>query len=170
MHLKNLKTFFNNWIPGSSPKMTRAAGFSFIEIMVALTLLAIFGTSLFLTQTNLLQKLLKTHTSVINLFETDQQLLQFQQQVQQALQQKKSPESVKLHHENKQLLLTTDIQVKRFSSGSKFFKDFEKTVGLVQATTQQDHTSEQWWSFIYLVAPKEDEKKDKEAKSAKVAS
>lgn len=145
MHLKNHKS-----------------GFSFIEIMVAMTLLAIFGSSLFLTQTSLLNKLLKTHTTVINLLETDQQLLKFHQQVQQALQQKKSPESVTLHHENQNPTYVTDIKVKHFSNNSKFFKDFEKTVGLVQATITQDNKSEQWWSFMYIVAPKEDEK-NKEA-------
>lgn len=141
-------------------------GFSFIEIMVAMTLLAIFGTSLFLTQTNLFQKLLKTHTTVINLFETDQQLLKFHQQVQQALQQKKSPESVTVHHENQNPSYVTDIKVKRFSNNSKLFKDFEKTVGLVQATIKQDSKSEDWWSFMYIVAPQEDETK-KEAPQAK---
>ncbi len=147
-------------------KNHKKPGFSFIEIMVAMTLLAIFGTSLFLTQTNLFQKLLKTHTTVINLFETDQQLLKFHQQVQQALQQKKSPESVNLHHENQNPFYVTDIKVKRFSNNSKLFKDFEKTVGLVQATITQDNKSENWWSFIYIVTPKEDENKN-EAPQAK---
>ena len=103
---------------------------------------------------------------MINLLETDQQLLKFNQQVQQALQQKKSPESVTLHHENQNPFYVTDIKVKRFSNNSKLFKDFEKTVGLVQATITQDNKSEQWWSFMYLVAPEEDETK-KETPQAK---
>lgn len=152
MHLKNHKP-----------------GFSFIENMVAITLLAIFGTSLFLTQTSLFDKLLKTHTTIINLLETDQQLLKFHQQIQEALQQKKSPESVTLHHENKNPHYVTDIHVKRFSNNSKFFKNFEKTVGLVQATITQDNKSEQWWSFMYLVAPKKGTS-ESNAKSAKDAS
>lgn len=155
MHLKNHKT--------------NISGFSFIEIMVAITLLAIFGTSLFLTQTSLLKKLLSAHTSVINLLETDQQLLKFHQQVQQALQQKKSPESVSLHHENKNPLYVTDIKVKHFSNNSKFFKDFEKTVGLVQASITQDNKSQDWSNFIYLVAPKE-ENSQKDDPAAKATS
>jgi prepilin-type N-terminal cleavage/methylation domain-containing protein len=63
----------------------RNPGFSFIEVMIALTLLAIFGSSLFFTQTSLFAKLIKTHTTFINMLETDQQLLKFNQQVQQAL-------------------------------------------------------------------------------------
>ncbi|MBP6892748.1 hypothetical protein KBB68_04190 [Candidatus Babeliales bacterium] len=140
--------------------------------MVAMTLLAIFGTSLFLTQTNLFQRLLKTHTAIINLFETDQQLLKFHQQIQQALQQKKPVDSVTFHHENKNPSYVTDIKIKHFSNDSKLFKDFEKTVGLVQATIQQDNKSEDWWSFIYIAKPKEDEniKKTPQQKTQGVAS
>ncbi len=132
--------------------------------MIAITLLAIFGTSIFLTQASLLAKLQKTHTTIINLLETDQQLLKFHQQIQQTLQQKKSPESVMLHHENKNPSYLSDIKVKRFSNNSKFFKNFEKTDGLVQASITQDNKTENWWSFIYIAAPKEDEKKENQAK------
>lgn len=143
-------------------------GFSFIEVMVALTLLAIFGTSIFLTQTSLFSKLLKTHTTFNNMLETDQQLLKFNQQIQQALIEKKSIENITLHHENKNSGYITDIKIKSLQPNSQLFKNFEKKIGLVQATITQDNKSETWWSFIYTVASQEHEKKDK--KSQEVVS
>ena len=144
-------------------------GFSFIEIMVAISLLAIFGTSLFLTQSSLFSKLLKTHITFVNMLETDQQLLKFNQQIQQALQEKKSVEAITLHYENKNPEYVTNIKIKSLQPNSKLFKDFKKNISFVHATIDQENKSETWWSFIYTAMPKEDEKAT-EQKPKEVAS
>ncbi|OGB86310.1 hypothetical protein A3J41_01820 [candidate division TM6 bacterium RIFCSPHIGHO2_12_FULL_38_8] len=153
-----------------TPLKNHNFGFSFIEIMAALALLSIFGTSLFLTQSSLFSKLLKTHTTINNLLETDKQLLKFNQQIQEALQQKKPIENIKLHFENKNPAYTTDIAVKPLQPSSKLFKKFENKVSFVQATIVQENKPETWWSFIYTATPKEEaqEKKGKQAKGVAV--
>lgn len=137
--------------------------------MVALALLAIFGTSLFLTQSSLFSKLLRTHITFVNMLETDQQLLKFNQQVQQALQEKKPIEGITLHHDNKNPEYVTDIKIKPLQPNSKLFKDFKKNVSFVQATIEQENKTETWGSFIYTATPKEEEKV-KDQKPKEVAS
>lgn len=166
MHLKNHKRLNSFSISGSrfSPGRQLTPGFSFIEIMVAITLLAIFGTSLFLTQTSLFSRLLKTHTTFINLLETDQQLLKFNQQIQQAFQEKKSIDAVFLHHENKNPAYTMDIKIKPLQPSSKLFKDFGTNLAFIQATIVQEKQSETWWNFVYTVTPEDQAKKDNKPK------
>ena len=125
----------------------------FIEMMVALTLLSIFGTSLFLVQTNIFSKLSKTHTTVVNMFALDEQLLKFNQDVQFALQQKKPLDNITLHQQHKNPDYTVDIKLKKFDQNSKLFKDFGTNIRLMQATISQDSPTSQnpdvWYSFIY---------------------
>lgn len=104
---------------------------------------------------------------MINMFETDKQLLKFNQQIEQARQEKKQLDTVLLHHENKNPSYVIDIKLKKFEQNSKLFKDFGKNVALVQATIVQENKPETWWSFIYTATPKKDEepKQAKEAKS-----
>lgn len=150
MHLKNHK------------------GFLFVEMMIALTLLSIFGSSLFLVQTNLLEKLLKTHTTITKMFELDKQLLQFTQDMQFALSQKKNIDSIRLHHENKSPEYMVDIKIKNITPSSKLFKNFGKNVALIQASIAQDNRSDTWWNFAYIKTPdkKDDAKQPSTAKTA----
>jgi hypothetical protein len=92
------------------------------------------------------------------MLETDQQLLKFNQQIQQALQEKKSVEAITLHYENKNPEYVTDIKIKPLQPNSKLFKDFKKKISFVQAIIEQENKFENWWSFIYTAMPKEDEK------------
>lgn len=140
-------------------------GFLFIEMMVALTLLATFGSSLFVVQTNVLQKLFKTHTTITKMFELDKQLLQFTQDMQFALSQKKTIDSIKLHHENKSPAYVVDINMKNIAQTSKLFKNFGKDIALVQATIKEDNRSDSWWHFAYIKTA--DTKDDTQKSSAK---
>ena len=148
-------------------KIVSRDGFLFIEMMVALTLLATFGSSLFLVQTNVLEKLFKTHTTITKMFELDKQWLQFTQNMQFALSQKKPIESIQLHHTNKNPDYVVDIKMKNIAQSSKLFKNFGKYAALVQASITQDNRSDTWWSFAYIKTP---DKKDKdEAKQSSTA-
>ena len=118
-------------------------------MMIALTLLSTFGTSLFLVQSTIFSKLSKTHQALTNMLELDKQLLKFNQDIQFAIQQKKSIDSVSLHHEQKNPDLTVDIKLKQIDPNSKLFKDFGKHVRIVQASITQDKNSDVWWDFVY---------------------
>lgn len=129
------------------------AGFSFIEMMIALALLSIFGTSLFLVQTNILSKLSKTHTAVTNMFALDEQQIKFHQDIQFALLQKKPFDNIVLHHKNQNHDYTVDIKLKKIDQQSKLFKNFATNIRIMQATVSQDSSmmknSDNWYSFIY---------------------
>ncbi len=138
-------------------------GFSFIEMMIALTLLAIFGSSLFMMQSNLLTRLFKTHVHVINLFEMDKQILQFNQKLQDDLAEKKSLDAINLHKKNQNPEYVLDAKVKAINQNSALFKNFDKKIGIIQTTIQQDRRSSTWHTFAYIVPPeKKDSKSDQD--------
>jgi prepilin-type N-terminal cleavage/methylation domain-containing protein len=125
-------------------------GFSFIEMMVALTLLATFGTSLFLVQTNIFAKILSTHRMVIQSNDIDQELVQFQIKVQQAIIQKKSPEKITINIKKQHPDRTISIKMKEIAQGSSLHKIFAKYVRIVQITIVQDQYQNDWYSFMYI--------------------
>lgn len=125
-------------------------GFSFIEMMVALTLLSIFGTSLFLVQTNIFSKVSKTHQSITNMFELDKHIFKFNQEIQTALQQKKSVDKLTFHHKDKKTDTVINIKIKAMDQNSKLFKEFGKNIRLVQASISHGKQTEVWSNFIYI--------------------
>lgn len=154
---------FNNH--NNAPRST-LPGFSFIEVMIAITLLAIFGSSLFLVQTSLLSRLTKTHTQVINTLELDKQMAEWNLQVQQAFQDKKTADIIKLHHEHTNPYYTVDIKCNHMSKDSALFEDFHEKLFIVQATLKHDNKQDSSWTILYFPpheAEKTDPKKDQES-------
>ncbi len=134
-------------------------GFSFVEMMIALTLLAIFGSSLFMMQSNLLTRLFKTHINIVNLFEMDKQMLQFNQKLQDDLAEKKPIETINMHKDNQKPEYILDVKIKPIGQNSALFKNFDKKIGIIQTIIQQDKKISTWHTFAYIVPP---EKKDQE--------
>ena len=133
-------------------------GFSFIEMMIALTLLAIFGSSLFMVQSQLLKSLVKTHINVISLFEMDKQMLQFNQKLQNELAEKKSIETINLHKENQKPAYKFDAQIKPINKNSALFKKFDKKIGIIQTTIEQDSKKSTWHTFAFIMPPEKNDK------------
>lgn len=145
---KNHNNVHNNALPG----------FSFIEVMVAITLLAIFGSSLFLVQTSLLSKLTKTHSAVINVLELDKQTTEWNLKVQQAFQDKKTAETIKLHEQHTNPDYTIDITCNPIHKDSILFEDFSEKLFVVQTTMKHDKNQDSSWTFLYF--PPHDEKNE----------
>ncbi|HSW75504.1 MAG TPA: prepilin-type N-terminal cleavage/methylation domain-containing protein [Candidatus Saccharimonadales bacterium] len=150
--------------PRSGSGTTRN-GFTFIEIIVALALLSIMGTSLFLMQSTIFQKLTKSHNIVSNLLEIDKEMIDFKLALAQALQDKKSMAEVTIHQVKHNPDMKIDVVVKPIQESSKLYKQFSKNVFMIQATITKDQQQNQWVSFLY-VPPKPEEKEEK-APSAK---
>ncbi|MCX5924299.1 MAG: prepilin-type N-terminal cleavage/methylation domain-containing protein [Candidatus Dependentiae bacterium] len=140
------------------------SGFTFIEIIIALALLTIVGTSLFMMQSTIFQNLTKSHNSVSNLLELDKEMIDFKLAISQAVQEKKSVADVKVHKEKDNPDVKLDIVIKPIAQSSQLYKNFSKNVFMVQASAQRDQQQDQWFSFLYIPPKKEKE----EAPSAKV--
>jgi len=150
MLFKNNKKFcasnFNRCLP------SQTNGFSFIEMMIALTLLAVFGTSLFLVQTNILSKILTTHRLVAQSNDIDQELQQFQMQLHQAILQKKAPETATLSITKQNPDRTISIKLNPIAEKSSLHKIFAKQVRMTQITIKQDQYQTTWYSLLYIPA------------------
>lgn len=130
-------------------------GFTFIEVMIAITLLATFGTSLFMVQSNILSKIFNTHRQII--YNNDMQLeeMNFMMKVQRAILQKKSPDNVTIETKKKNPDRTIALNMKPIAEQSSLYKTFGKQVQLVQTTIAHDQYNDSWYSFIYIPELKE---------------
>ena len=127
----------------------RSIGFSFIETMIAITLLSIFGSSIFLVQTNLFSKILKTHLLVQDSFDIDHEILNFHLKIQQALLKKESPESVKYETTKTYPDRKITFTCKPIDQKSSLYKNFSNNVYIIQATIFHSQTTTKWHSFFY---------------------
>lgn len=133
--------------------MTRLAnrkGFSFIEVMIALTLLSTFGTSLFMVQSNIFQKIAITHASAANIMTIEKELIDFRLLVDQEIAQNKSAKDVKLHVKKNNPDRTIDISLKPFSEKSALFKDFKECVYATHVTITSGTKKETMIYFMFL--------------------
>lgn len=140
-------------------------GFSFIEMMVALAMLAIFGTSIMIVQTSLFEKLIKGHTKLLNMFVIDQYIVQFNEQVQQALQDKTSVETIALHHDNKNPEYTVDIKINPVATESALAKKFGSNIGITQITVKNNEITDTWYTLISTKSNTEPKKNNPEQKA-----
>lgn len=125
-------------------------GFTFIEMMIALTLLATFGTSLFLMQTNILSKVFNTHRLVMYSGDVVQELLNLNMKLKQTVLQKKSLDTIKIETKKKNPERTITVTMKQISEASSLYKSFGKQVRLVQTTITHDQYKDVWYSFEYI--------------------
>lgn len=147
------------------PLSSSTPGFSFIEVMIAITLLAIFGSSLFLVQTSLLSKLTQTHTAVINALERDKQMAQWNLKVQQTFLDKKTAETIKFQEEHKNPDYTVEIKCNPIHKDSVLASDFSEKLFIVQAIIKDGKKQDSSWTFLYFPpheAEKNEQKQPKE--------
>ena len=155
-------------------KNRNLTGFAFIEIMIAITLLSLFGTTLFLIQSNIFANVARTHIKVLNLIRAQSLRTTFYTKKMNLLQQKKSFAELKFDKEFKEPHMTIKIEVKKIPEASELYKKFTQSLLLVDQTiTIQDKIFHNI-SFLYQPElkeeqPKERPKDDSQAASAKQA-
>lgn len=137
-------------------------GFSFIEIMVALTLLGIFGSSLFLVQSNIFSKVSKTHQSLFFNQDILYDIFQLKNKIHQAVLEKKSVDGITIQEDKKNPDRKINIKLLKISEQSEL-KDFSKTIRIVQSSATYDgQRTLNRFSFMYI--PELIEEKKEEAK------
>ncbi len=126
------------------------SGFSFIEIMVALTLLGIFGSSLFLVQSNMLLKVSKTHFNLSFMQDAAYDIFQLKNKIQQAVLLKNSVDSITIHEDKKNPHRKINLKLFKISDQSEL-KDFSKNVRIVQnSVTYDNNRIMNWFSLVYI--------------------
>ncbi|MCX5923129.1 MAG: prepilin-type N-terminal cleavage/methylation domain-containing protein [Candidatus Dependentiae bacterium] len=125
------------------------SGFTFMEIMIALMILSIFGSSLFMMQVTIFQKVEKPHVAVENLLEIDREMINLKVEIDQAHKEKKELRAIKIHRQKQNPDQTIDISIEAIKETSSLFKKFGKNVSFVQATTAQGKHSDQWITFLF---------------------
>ena len=140
------------------------SGFSFIEIMAALTLLSIFGTSIFLVQNSIFSKAYKTHQLLLFSQNFSYNLLELKNKIDKAILNKESIDTIKIHTDKKNPDRTVDIKTLAISNESELNK-FSKNLRIVQNSTTFDNQSTiTWFNLIYIPQKLDNEKtKEKQA-------
>lgn len=133
------------------------SGFTFIEMMIALTMLATFGTSLFMVQSNILSKVWSTHRQITYSNDIEQAEFDLLMKVQQAVLQKKSPDNIVVEAKKKNPERSITVIMKPITEQSTLRKAFGKPVRFIQTTIAHDQYKDVWYSFIYIPEPKENE-------------
>jgi prepilin-type N-terminal cleavage/methylation domain-containing protein len=143
-------------------------GFSFVEIMVALTLLGIFGSSLFLVQSNIFSRVSKTHQALFFNQDIMYDLFQLKNKIHQAVLEKKSVDAITIQEDKKYPDRKINIKLLKISDQSEL-KDFSKHVRIVQSSATYDaKRTLNWFSFMYipeLIEEKKEEAKSEQAKT-----
>lgn len=138
-------------------------GFSFIEIMIAIVLFAIFGTSLFKIQTSIFSNTAKAHNQSIKILESLKILPEFDLKLFNNARQEKSNQYISVQKQITQPIISLSIQTKSIPEQSTLFKDFHKFVQIIDQTTIYEKKETKIISFITNI-PK-DESKDKDKKN-----
>lgn len=136
------------------------SGFSFVEIMIALALLGIFGSSLFLVQSNIFSKVFKTHQALFFYQDNVYNMVQLKNKIQQAILQKKSIEGITIEEDKKNPNRKINLTLAKISDQSEL-KSFSKNVRIVKnSITYDDNRTIQLCNLIYI--PKVIEQTQKE--------
>lgn len=147
IHFKNLKS-----------------GFSFIEIMVALTLLGIFGSSLFLVQSNMFAKVFKTHQTLFFHQDIVHDLLKLKNKIHQAILQKQPIDAITVQENKKNPDRAINLKLYKISENSEL-KEFAKNVRIVESSATYDNKQTvTWFDFVYIPKLIQSDKKE-EAKN-----
>lgn len=140
-------------------------GFSFIEIMIALALLGIFGSSIFLVQNNIFSKIFKTHQSLFFNQDIIYDSIQLKNKIHLAVLEKQSVDSITIQESRKNPDRKMTIKLLPISSDSEL-KSFSKNLRIVQSSaTYNDQRTIQWFNFIYIPKLTKEEEKSPKAKT-----
>lgn len=131
-------------------------GFSFLEVMIAIVLLAIFGTSLFQIQAYIFSNTSKSHHKTVALLELDKVVPDFALKCFNSLKEKKSISKLSLQKELQNTNATIAITTKPIDEKSSLFKDFSNAAKVINKTIIIDDKKEQAISFAFIPPTQKD--------------
>lgn len=126
------------------------SGFSVIEVMFALVLLSIAGTSLFMMQSTIFNQTSKSHNKVIGQLYINQLYEELLLKVFQKQQQKQSPKNISLKKTVKQPMLETTLTLKNIPEKSSLFKPFAEHVQIIQQVITSENKEYNSIRFIFF--------------------
>lgn len=132
-----------------TPFKNHKNGFAFIEIMIAILLLAIFGTNLFMTQAKIFSNVWRTHDKVINTIESNLILPEFITKKIDAKKERKPFDTINIQKEIKNPPSKIQLVLKKINEKSEIFKDFENDVHLITQTIIRNDKKSQIISFLF---------------------
>ena len=136
----------------------RKAGFSFLELMIAITLLSIFGTTIFMLQSNIVEKTYRTHiTSTIQRY-IDTIEPDFMLKKMQHLHQKLPLDSIVITKNITNPAIDITLRVKEIPEQSSLHKDFGKYIRIVDQELTTNTSKKNIVSFTF--APSYDNTKE----------
>lgn len=140
-------------------KKHNQSGTIFIEIMFALVLLSIFGTSLFMIQSLVFSKTFNAHSKVLSLQQINSLAVEFHlEQAKQKAGKEATPE-IMSQQKVKAPLENITIQVKDIPEDSVLHKSFAEYIKIIQQTATFDDKQETYISFEFM-PPVHEEKKE----------
>lgn len=125
------------------------SGFAFIEIMVAIALLAVFGTSLFMTQGQLFANVAKTHRKVIETMLTSITSPDFLCKLVNAKKEKKSADTITVDKKIEYPAAHIHLEVKKIPQKSPLFEPFKDCLQLIEQTMFLDDKKSRIVTFLF---------------------
>jgi len=133
-------------------------GFSFIEIMIAMIIFAIFGTSLFQVQAFIFSNTAKAHNKTMYLLKSSQVMAEFQLQKFNTLKENKSIDTLVIQQKFQDPETSISLTVKSIPEKSSLFKDFAHAAKIIEQLTTIDNKQDKMISFTYSPPKAKDEK------------
>lgn len=124
-------------------------GFSFIELMIAITLLSIFGTTLFMIQATVFSKTSRAHNKVVTMLELNKLRSSFELEKFNLQQQKQSINSMSINKELANPPLNIKLRIKQLPENSALFKDFSKNIRLIDQEVTIDTIKDHLIIFVF---------------------
>ncbi len=121
----------------------------FVEIMIAIFLLAIFGTSLFVTQAKIFAVCAKTHAKVAYIAQSDALRTDFAVQLARAARDKKSFDTIAIDKTVSYPPSTVHLSLQPFASDTEVYQKFEKQMRCVMVTSSIGDIQYSKGSFLW---------------------
>lgn len=144
------------------------SGFAFIEIMIAIALLAVFGTNLFMTQGQLFANVARTHYTVIKTLLTSIIAPDFLLKLADTKKAKKPTDTIIIDKDIQYPSAHCHLEIKKIPEKSALFEDFHNYLQLVEQTVIYNDKKSRFVTFLFNPPPpKENEATKTVAKGAR---
>lgn len=122
-------------------------GFIFIEIIVAIALLAVFGTNLFISQAQIFSNINKTHRKVLDVMLSSSIIPDFIKQLSDTKKEQKPIDSIVINKDIQSAQI--HIEIKKIMDKSELFENFENYIQIVEQTIIYDNKKNKMISFLF---------------------
>lgn len=134
------------------------SGFTILEMMVALTLLATLGTSIFMIQSRLFSKITKAHLLTQITLNIDKELFEFYVNIEQLLSQKKSPKDLKRTFTAQNPHREITLQLEPINPASTLYSVHNENLYWIKVAIKSEQSVQNMKLLFYAPEPQEEPK------------